>query len=77
MKIAVNIRMPAEMKKELDKIADSEFRSLNSLILQFLDESLQSKGVDWRKESVKEKYHSLREVAVMQQEKIIDREHKG
>ena len=55
MKIAVNIRMPAEMKKELDKISDSEFRSLNSLILQFLDESLQSKGVDWRKESTKKK----------------------
>ena len=55
MKIAVNIRMPGEMKKELDKIADSEFRSLNSLILQFLNESLQSKGVDWRKESIEKK----------------------
>ena len=55
MKIAVNIRMPGEMKKELDKIAESEFRSLNSLILQLLDVSLQSKGVEWRKESTEKK----------------------
>ena len=50
MKIAVNIRMPEGMKKALDEIATSEFRSLNSVILQFLDEKLSSKGVDWRKE---------------------------
>ena len=55
MKTAVNIRMPTEMKKELDKIADSEFRSLNSLILQLLDEKLKSKGIDWRKKNVKKK----------------------
>ncbi len=55
MKIAVNIRMPVDMKEALDKIANSEFRSLNSVILQFLDESLKAKGVEWRKEGNKEK----------------------
>jgi hypothetical protein len=49
MKIAVNIRMPAEMKKALDELAKKEFRSLNSVILQFLDERLKEKDVDWRK----------------------------
>jgi len=41
--------MPKEMKRALDKMAISEFRSLNSVILQFLDEQLKSKKVDWRK----------------------------
>jgi len=53
MKVAVNIRMPEGMKKTLDKIAASEFRSLNSLILSLLDECLKSKGIDWRKEHEK------------------------
>ena len=50
MKVAVNIRMPEGMKKALDKIAAGEFRSLNSVILQFLDEQLRAKEVDWRQE---------------------------
>jgi hypothetical protein len=53
MKVAVNIRMPEGMKKTLDKIAASEFRSLNSLILKLLDEQLISKGIDWRKNDEK------------------------
>ncbi len=55
MKIAVNIRMPAEMKKALDELANNEFRSLNSVILQFLDERLKEKGVDWRKKNLSKK----------------------
>ena len=55
MKVAVNIRMPEGMKKALDEIAAGEFRSLNSVILQFLDEQLKMKNVDWRKESGKKK----------------------
>lgn len=50
MKVAVNIRMPKDMKKALDEIAAGEFRSLNSVILQFLDEKLNDKGIDWRKQ---------------------------
>jgi len=46
--VAVNIRMPEGMKKALDEIAASEFRSLNSVILQLLDEQLKSKGINWR-----------------------------
>jgi hypothetical protein len=55
MKMAVNIRMPEEMKKVLDKIASGEFRSLNSLVLQLVDEQLKSKGIDWRKKQKKPK----------------------
>ena len=53
MKVAVNIRMPKGMKKALDEIAASEFRSLNSVILQFVDEKLKSKGINWQTESKK------------------------
>jgi len=52
--VAVNIRMPEEMKKALDEIAASEFRSLNSVILQFLDEQLKNKEIDWRQKYEKE-----------------------
>jgi len=48
MKVAVHFRMPDAMKAALDKIAASEFRYLNSLTLQLLNESLKSKGIDWR-----------------------------
>ena len=51
--MAVNIRMPNEMKKALDKIAKEQFRSLNSVILQLLDEQLKAKGAGWRKEKAK------------------------
>lgn len=51
---AVNLRMPAEMKKALEEVAAKEFRSLNSIILQYLDEQLKSKGINWRKESSEE-----------------------
>ena len=54
-RISVNIRMPAEMKKVLDEIAEGEFRSLNSVILQFLDEHLQEKSFEWRKAGKKRK----------------------
>ena len=50
MKVAVNIRMPEDMKQALDKIAAGEFRSLNSLILQLLDKQLKATGIEWRSE---------------------------
>ena len=43
------------MKKVLDQLAEGEFRSLNSVILQFLDERLQEKGIEWRKADKKGK----------------------
>jgi predicted HicB family RNase H-like nuclease len=49
MKIPVNIRMPQEMKKALDRIAANQFRSLNSLILQFLDDQLKARSINWKK----------------------------
>ena len=54
MKVAMNIRLPKDMKKALDKIAEDKFRSTNSVVLQFLDEKLKSKGIDWRKEEDEE-----------------------
>ncbi len=51
MKIPVNIRMPKEMKKVLDRIATNQFRSLNSLILQFLDNQLKARSINWKKEN--------------------------
>jgi len=54
MKTPVNIRMPDDMKRALEKMAESEFRSINSVILQYLDEQLKSKGINWRKEDSEE-----------------------
>lgn len=48
MKVAVNIRMPEQMKKALDRIANNQFRSLNSLILQFLDDRLKAQDTHWK-----------------------------
>ncbi|HEA67639.1 MAG TPA: Arc family DNA-binding protein [Desulfobacterales bacterium] len=48
MKVPVNIRMPEEMKKAIEKIAANEFRSLNSVILQYLDKQLRDKGIEWQ-----------------------------
>ena len=42
------------MKRALEKMAESEFRSMNSVILQYLDEQLKSKGINWRKEDSEE-----------------------
>ena len=53
--MAVNIRMPEGMKNSLEKIAASEFRSLNSVILQFLDEKLKSMGIVWGTEGKNKK----------------------
>jgi len=53
MKIAVNIRMPKEMKQVLDRIATRKFTSLNSIILQFLDENMDRRGIDWRAEGAR------------------------
>lgn len=47
--------MPEGMKKVLEDLADREFRSLNSVILQFLDEQLQARGVEWRNDDAGEK----------------------
>jgi hypothetical protein len=49
MKVAVNIRMPEGMKKALDRIATNQFRSLNSLILQLLDDQLRARDINWKK----------------------------
>ncbi|RJR47702.1 MAG: Arc family DNA-binding protein [Desulfobacteraceae bacterium] len=49
----LNIRMPAGMKKALEEIAAKEFRSLNSVILQFLDEQLRLKGINWQEQPEK------------------------
>ena len=46
--MAVNIRMPDEMHKAIVEIAESEFRSVTSLILQLLDEGLRAKNIEWR-----------------------------
>ena len=49
MTVAVNIRMPEGMKKALDRIATNQFRSLNSLILQLLDDQLKARDINWKK----------------------------
>ncbi len=54
MKVPVNIRMPEAMKKALENIAANEFRSLNSVILHYLDKQLRDKGIEWQSKNKKQ-----------------------
>ena len=49
-KTQVNLRMPMDMKKALDQIAEKEFRSINSVVLQFLDEAMRARDITWQEE---------------------------
>jgi hypothetical protein len=51
MKVPVNIRMPVEMKNALDDIASKEFRSLNSVILQLINEKLMDRKIYWQNDT--------------------------
>ena len=55
-KIAVNIRMPVKMKELLEAMANEEFRSMNSLVLQLINERLRDKGIDWQEDTKKKEW---------------------
>ena len=51
----VTIKMPPEMKKALEKLAQKEFSSVSGILKKSAEKYLLENGVDWRKENVIEK----------------------
>ena len=50
MLVNVTIKMPPQMKKALEKLAQSEFSSVSGILKKAAEKYLQDQGIDWRKE---------------------------
>ena len=46
----VTVKMPPEMKKALEKLAEQEFSSVSGILKKAAEKYLQEHGVDWREE---------------------------
>jgi predicted transcriptional regulator len=55
MLVNVTVKMPPEMKKALEKLAEKEFSSVSGILKKATDKYLLENGIDWRQLSVKEK----------------------
>jgi hypothetical protein len=53
MLINVTVKMPTEMKKALEALAEKEFTSVSGLLKKAAEKYLQEHGVDWREEPEK------------------------
>jgi len=53
MLVNVSIKMPSEMKKALEKLAEKEFSTVSGLLKKAGEKLLQEHGIDWRKETDK------------------------
>ena len=47
----VTVKMPPQMKKALEKLADEEFSSVSGILKKAAEKYLQEQGIDWRKET--------------------------
>lgn len=47
----VTVKMPPEMKKALEKLAENEFSSVSGILKKAAEKYLQEHGIDWRKEN--------------------------
>lgn len=50
MLVNVTIKMPPQMKKALEKLAQSEFCSVSGILKKAAEKYLKDQGIDWRKE---------------------------
>ena len=50
MLVNVTIKMPPQMKKALEKLAQNEFSSVSGIHKKAAEKYLQDQGIDWRKE---------------------------
>ena len=48
MLVNVTIKMPPEMKKALEKLAEKEFSSVSGILKKAAEKYLLEQGVDWR-----------------------------
>ena len=51
----VTVKMPPDMKKALEKLAENEFSSVSGILKKSAEKYLLENEIDWRKVSVKEK----------------------
>ncbi len=49
----VNIRLDPRMRDALKKIGDKQFSGVSAVIKQAIEEFLEKRGIDWRKEPEK------------------------
>lgn len=54
MLVNVTIKMPPEMKKALERLADKEFSSVSGILKKAAEKYLQDNGINWRKEKYDE-----------------------
>lgn len=55
MLVNVTVKMPPDMKKALEKLAEQEFSSVSGILKKSVEKYLLENGIDWRKVNVKEK----------------------
>ena len=55
MLVNVTIKMPPEMKKALESLAEKEFSSVSGILKKAAEKYLLEHGMDWRKDPVKDK----------------------
>jgi predicted transcriptional regulator len=53
MLVNVTVKMPPNMKKALEKLAQKEFSSVSGILKRAAEKYLLENGVDWRKETEK------------------------
>jgi predicted transcriptional regulator len=53
MLVNVTVKMPPEMKKALEKLADKEFSSVSGILKKASEKYLKENGIDWRKKEIK------------------------
>jgi len=50
----VTVKMPPQMKKALEKIAEKEFSSVSGILKKAAEKYLKEQGIDWKQEQVEE-----------------------
>ena len=49
--MTVTVKMPPEMKKALEKLAEKEFSSVSGILKKAAEKYLLENGINWREES--------------------------
>ena len=52
MLMNVTVKMPPQMKKALEKIAEKEFSSVSGILKKAAEKYLKEQSIDWRKEKI-------------------------
>jgi len=50
MLVNISVKMPPEMKKSLEKLAEKEFSTVSGILKKAAQRYLEEHNIDWRKE---------------------------